>query len=143
MPSDLRIERDPSAILKFSDTIQAEADKEREALGFLPSAAYRERILQGKLILLVASSNDKDEYAGHLLFGGSFPVARIQQTCVSPKYRGTGGASLLLRALISQLERQGYLSVSARVASELQRAMRDTASLQSGGLRAAQQEIEP
>jgi GNAT superfamily N-acetyltransferase/predicted nucleic acid-binding protein len=113
------IRRGFSEIAPFLETVRMEADSEREALGFLPKPAYAEAAQQKKLILLVAVDGRNTEYAGHLLFGGIFPLLRVRQICVSRKHRGKGQATTLLRALKSQGEMEGYLSIIANVAADL------------------------
>jgi GNAT superfamily N-acetyltransferase/predicted nucleic acid-binding protein len=99
----------------YVDTTRINADREKGALGFLPPVAYEQAARQGNLY--VASENGI--YAGHLLFGGTFPRAKIFQLYVNESYRGKGAASLLLRRLEADLERNGFLTISAGVASDL------------------------
>lgn len=130
-----------SEILQFLDVVRSHADAERNALGFIPAPAYEEAARQGKLIVLLASDTNRIEYAGHLLYGGVFPQLRVRQICVAPKYRGRGNATTLLRTLRSKGEADGYLSIVANVATDLQLANSfyekngfATQRLKSGGL---------
>ena len=118
------IERNPSIVLQFLDRIRSEADSQRDALGFLPVKAYVEQILARKIILLLASADGDLSYAGHLMFGGLFPRLRIYQIAVAQPFRCHGGGCQLIRALMSQAEREGYLSISAYVAEDLVAANR-------------------
>ena len=122
MPYQFFIRREFKEIEPFLADIRAHADSEREALGFLPEPAYAEAARLQKLLLLVAVESEKEsiEYAGHLLFGGIFPSLRVRQICISPAHRGTGQATTLLRALKAQGEAEGYFSIVANVASDLQ-----------------------
>jgi predicted nucleic acid-binding protein/GNAT superfamily N-acetyltransferase len=113
------IRRDFVDIFPFLDAIRAQADSERDALGFLPEPAYAEAARQRKLILLLSQDGDRISYAGHLLFGGIFPVMRVRQISMTAKSRRTGQATTLLRALIAQGEKEGYLSTVANVATDL------------------------
>jgi predicted nucleic acid-binding protein/ribosomal protein S18 acetylase RimI-like enzyme len=113
------IRRDFADIFPFLDAIRAQADSERDALGFLPESAYAEAARQRKLILLISQEGPQSSYAGHLLFGGIFPVLRVRQIAVRAKSRKKGQATTLLRALIAQGEKEGYLSVVANVATDL------------------------
>src|SRR5207249_1030183 len=106
-------------IFPFLESISAQADSERDALGFLPQAAYAEAARQRKLILLVAQDGEKTSYAGHLLFGGIFPILRVRQIVVATNYRRQHHASLLLRTLIAQGENEAYLNLVANVATDL------------------------
>ncbi len=113
------IRRDFSEIEPHLDAIRTQADSERTALGFLPHPAYAESAEQRKLILLLAQENDDLTYAGHLLFGGIFPNLRVRQICVASQFRNQGHATTLLRALIAQAEKEGYLNIVANVATDL------------------------
>jgi predicted nucleic acid-binding protein/GNAT superfamily N-acetyltransferase len=113
------VRRNFADIFPYLDAIRAQADSEREALGFLPEPAYAECARQRKLILLLSTNDGKTTYAGHLLFGGIFPNLRVRQICVAPNLRHQGHATRLLRTLISQGEQEGYLNVVANVASDL------------------------
>jgi GNAT superfamily N-acetyltransferase/predicted nucleic acid-binding protein len=95
------------------------ADKERAALGFMPSSAYSEAAEQGKLWIAVKKDGDKEQYAGHLFFGGAFPRLRIFQMFVKRDHQRKGVASLLLARLVKESEKANYLTISARVASDL------------------------
>jgi ribosomal protein S18 acetylase RimI-like enzyme/predicted nucleic acid-binding protein len=113
------VRRDFPDILPFLGAIRAHADSDREALGFLPESAYAEAARQRKLVLLISQDGETKSYVGHLLFGGIFPNLRVRQIVVDRKYRGHGHATTLLRALIAQGEKEGYLSVVANVATDL------------------------
>lgn len=114
-----RCEKNPSALLPRLDEIRRLADLEKEALGFLPEGAYRDAIIQRRLVAMMARGKDASSVAGFLLCGGVFPHARIQQLVVGQEYRKTGIASALVSDLIAHHEARGYLSVSAAVASDL------------------------
>ncbi|WP_338311153.1 GNAT family N-acetyltransferase [Bradyrhizobium sp. TM239] len=113
------IRRDFADISPFLDFIRAQADRERDALGFLPQPAYAEAARQRKLILLVVQDGDETSYAGHILFGGIFPILRVRQIAIAPRYRRHQHASTLLRTLIAQGENEGYLNIVANVATDL------------------------
>lgn len=119
MTIEFSIKRDFADVLPFIDAIRTQADSERESLGFLPEPAYAEHARQKKVVLLTARDAAGNHYVGHLLFGGIFPHMRVRQIAVAPAYRRQGHATTLLRALISQGEKEGYLSISANVAADL------------------------
>lgn len=108
-----------SEIVDYLPTVSSQADAERNALGFLPAAAYEDAARQGKLLVLIAHEGNQNDYAGHLLFGGAFPNLRVRQICVAPHGRRHGNATKLLRTLKSIAETEGYLSIVANVASDL------------------------
>jgi GNAT superfamily N-acetyltransferase len=99
----------------YVDTTRINADQAKNALGFLPPAAYEQAARLGNLHV----ATDDGVYCGHLLFGGTFPRARIFQLYVREAYRGKGVATLLLRKLEIELEQKGFLTISAAVASDL------------------------
>jgi GNAT superfamily N-acetyltransferase/predicted nucleic acid-binding protein len=104
-----------SEVQRYVETTRINADREKNALGFLPPVAYEQAARQGNLY--VATENGV--YVGHLLFGGEFPRAKIFQLYVADSYRKKGAASLLLRKLESELEKNGFLTISAGVAADL------------------------
>jgi GNAT superfamily N-acetyltransferase len=114
-----RTEADPAALLQHLTAIRALADTEKEALGFLPEAAYRDAIMQKRLRAMLARENGTLRVAGFILFSGVFPNARIQAVAVSPEHRCSGVASALVGALVSHLESRGYIAITAAVASDL------------------------
>jgi ribosomal protein S18 acetylase RimI-like enzyme len=114
-----RAETDPAILLGHLASVRALADNEKEALGFLPEAAYRDAITRKRLIAMFARSDGSTLLAGFVLFSGVFPNARIQQVVVDPEHRRAGVASALVSALVSHLESRGYLVVTAAVASNL------------------------
>jgi GNAT superfamily N-acetyltransferase len=116
------IRRDPIEVVPFLDSIRSQADGERKALGFLAESAYVESARQRKLVLLIAQDGENISYVGHLLFGGIFPILRVRQIVIAPKYRRSQHATTLLRALVAQGEREGYLNIVANVATDLSAA---------------------
>lgn len=115
-------ERDPTKLESRLSEIVELSNAEREALGFLSNGAYRDAIAQKRLFAIVAEEGGHSALVGYILHGGIFPHARIQQVCVSPSWRRRKIASALIDALISDLERAGYLTVKAKVADDLTHA---------------------
>jgi ribosomal protein S18 acetylase RimI-like enzyme len=114
-----RAESEPTALLQRLPTIRALADGEKEALGFLPEAAYRDAIEKRRLIAMCTAVNGNSEIVGFILFSGVFPNARVQQVVVAKQHRRAHIASALINEIVSQLEARGYLSITAAVASDL------------------------
>lgn len=104
-----------SEVQRYVETTRINADREKNALGFLPPVAYEQAARQGNLYVVT----DSGTYVGHLLFGGTFPRAKIFQLHVIDSYRKKGAGSLLLRRLESELEKNGFLTISAGVAADL------------------------
>ena len=113
------IEKDPSKLLELLPQIQALADSEKEALGFLPEVALSDAIIRQRLFAAVVDGHGVREIAGYLLNSGVFPHAKIQQIATLPRFRKLGAASALVRTLVSDLERIGFMTIKAEVASDL------------------------
>lgn len=94
------------------------ADSNKLSFGFLPSGAYEELALNGKL--WVAISSNSYELQGYLLFGGTYPTLRVSQLYVEEKFRNKGIASILLEELINYGEQNNYSTIRAKVATELE-----------------------
>jgi GNAT superfamily N-acetyltransferase len=114
-----RAESDPAWLLQRLSEIRALADVEKEALGFLPEAAYREAIEKRRLVAMCTRRDGNSELVGFILFSGIFPNARIQQVVVAKQHRRTHVASALINEIVSQLEARGYQTITAAVASDL------------------------
>jgi len=117
-----RAESDPATLFHWLPGIRALADREKEALGFLPEAAYSEAIEKRRLVAMCATANGHSEVIGFILFSGVFPNARIQQVVVAKQHRRARIASALINEVVSKLESRGYLTITAAVASDLQQA---------------------
>lgn len=113
------LEKQPSTLLSQLPGILAIANGEKEALGFLPEGAYSDAITQRRLFTMIADDGSNSEVAGFILFGGVYPHARVQQIGVQNKFRREGIASALMNELISEMERNGFLTIKAAVASDL------------------------
>ena len=120
MPIEIITSR--SKIEPYTSAIQEAGDSERNSFGFLVPDAYREFVLQRRAIIAVDSATGT--LAGYCLYGGVCPQAKVFQTCVTPQFRGAEVGNRLLQTLFERLEKQGYLSVIANVASDLEAANR-------------------
>lgn len=103
----------------FVQDVQSAADTDREALGFLPRAAYEGAVQKGEITLAVCDEFETAKYAGHIWVSGTYPHARVVQLFVAPEYRGQRLATRLLRSAIQTAEAFGYLSIKANVAADL------------------------
>ncbi len=117
------------------DHARRAADDQREALGFLPAAAYEAHAESGKLIVAVDPA--RETYLGHVLFNGIFPRLTIRQTVVEPSARQLGVGSQLVAHVVREAERDGFLTVKARVADDLTEA---NAFYEKNGFRLVRQE---
>ncbi|WP_122927905.1 GNAT family N-acetyltransferase [Sphingobium sp. LF-16] len=117
------IERSPTNLKRHLNEIIALSNGEKEALGFLPNAAYEDAIVQKRLFAMLAD-DDRGEsvVVGYILHGGVFPHARVQQVCTKPDWRRHKVASALIDALVADLERAGFLTLKANVADDLPHA---------------------
>ncbi len=104
---------------RYSNLVQQQGDSERDILGFLPRSAYSEAAAQGKLYVATAEVAGGEYYAGHLLYGGRFPHLRVFQLYTLPQFRGRHIGRQLIDTLISDAESQYYITISARVAADL------------------------
>ena len=99
--------------------VQTNADENREELGFLAGTVYADAARRGTLFVAVERRGRSTKYVGHILFGATYPRAKIFQVYVALTGRGRGVGRLLVESLLKYLEEKQFLSVSARVASEL------------------------
>lgn len=119
----IQIEDDIKELAELLPQIMSIADGEKEALGFLPLAAFRDACAQRRLIAAVEEIGGVKNVIGYILFGGIFPRARVYQIAIAPHQRRFGFARKLIGVLVARLEAAGYLSLSARVATDLERAV--------------------
>lgn len=106
-------------VVFFVPDVQRNADMEKDALGFFPASVYDEAAQSKNLLIAVISRNGLNAYAGHLLFGGKFPYAKVYQIFVAPEFRGKEVGRALVAELLGITEACSYLSISARVAADL------------------------
>lgn len=111
----------PADVEEYVEIVRAKADTDKDALGFLPERVYGEAAELGRLFVAVTSVS-QPRYAGHLLFGGVFPAGRIFQIFIDPAFRGSGIGKMLITKLVGLMEAGNYLSLSAKVASDLKEA---------------------
>jgi GNAT superfamily N-acetyltransferase len=109
-----------SDVESYVESARAAADKEANAVGFLPYAAYSEAAQLERLLIAVVEQGGTRSYAGHLMFGFVFPCARIFQTYVRLEFRSRGVGRKLVEALIGRAEKSHFLSIKASVADDLE-----------------------
>ncbi len=115
----VRILSTPDEVAPFADQVQAAADANRDALGFLPERVYKEAAEQGKLLIAAVQNDQGLVYAGHLLHGGVFPHAKVFQLFTAPQFRRQGIGRRLVEALVRRAESLQFISVVAQVADDL------------------------
>jgi len=111
-----RILKDYSSVYEYLPRVQLEADNNKPSLGFLPPGAYESQARQNKLWIVVSNTND---YLGHLMFGGRYPVLKISQIYISPEHRGQGIAKKLFQEFVKYGEKREFTNIRARVAADL------------------------
>jgi GNAT superfamily N-acetyltransferase/predicted nucleic acid-binding protein len=99
----------------FIEAARTNADQDKMALGFLPAGAYEEAASRGNLLVAICDGS----YAGHLLFGGSYPSLKVFQLYVSESLRRCGIGTALVSGLVNLANHHGYLSITANVAEDL------------------------
>lgn len=109
----------PEDVIKFLPFIRAGADTAKEELGFLPRDAYNDFAVSGKLLVAIEVICGKETYAGHIMFGGVYPNAKIFQLFITTSNRGRGIAGLLVDHLKRYLTKKQWLSIRANVADDL------------------------
>ena len=107
----------PADVIGYVDQVRCRADANRDALGFLSATAYEEAAMKG--CLWVAATGAARKLRAYLFFGVRFPRLRVYQVYVCPEFRSSGTARTLIEKLKRYGEDHDYLTISARVASEL------------------------
>jgi predicted nucleic acid-binding protein/GNAT superfamily N-acetyltransferase len=116
---DVHIYDTLAEVAQFAATAGERADSQKDALGFLPRAAYTEAAAQGKLYVATVGDGRSERYAGHILFGGRFPHLKVFQVYVEAALQGKQIGRALVEKLASYAEQRCYLTMSARVADDL------------------------
>lgn len=107
-------------LLLLVDEISELADSEKDALGFWRRPALEEAIHRKNLFALVRTDRSNQRLVGYIHHSGAFPHAKVQQVAIKPEYRKSGFATALLNKLVSRLEGQGFFSLRADIAEDLQ-----------------------
>ena len=110
--------KDSGKVMSYIAQVRSLADRNRDALGFLPESAYTEAATKGSL--WVALDGNTENFRGYLLFGGVHPQLKVFQICIRPGYRASGTAQRLIESLKKYGEDNDYQTISAKVASELE-----------------------
>lgn len=119
LSSNIRILKSFEDVEPYIDHARTGADTERDAFGFLPPNAYRQAAEQGKLFVAVDADGI---FLGHLMFGGRFPHSKVIQIYTAPEFRKHGVAQTLMQELVDYAHDRAFLSLSAKVASDLEGA---------------------
>lgn len=106
-------------VILFLENVRAGADAAKDELGFLPRGAYQSIADSGKLIVAIKKIDGNESYAGHLMFGGIYPNAKIFQLFVDARFRKQGIAARLVYHLKERLIAKQWLSITANVATDL------------------------
>jgi GNAT superfamily N-acetyltransferase len=115
---------DRRSVEPFTSTAVEEADKDKEALGFLSSKVFYEFAAKEQLFIAVDAGASPPVYVGHILFDCKYPRCSVLQINVVESCRGLGVAKSLLRSLREHLIPVGFTSIAARVAEDLENANR-------------------
>ena len=115
----IEIKDKPEDVFPFLPFVKAGADSAKEELGFLPEKVYDNLAVSGKLLVATVKAKGEETYAGHLMFGGIYPHAKVFQLFVDAGCRGTGIAGRLIGHLKERLTAGQWLSIKASVANDL------------------------
>lgn len=107
-------------LLAGLDELVGIADLYKNEIGFWPKASIQSAIERNRLLAVV--KQDTDDMVGFLIFSGVFPTSKVQAVAVHPDSQRRGVAQLLMDAVVERLEREGFMSVSARPAEDLKAA---------------------
>lgn len=119
MSSKITILKSFEHVEPYIELARLGADTSRDAFGFLPPKAYRQAAEQGKLFVAIDATG---QFLGHLMFGGVFPHGKLMQIYTAPMFRKLGVARALIQQLIDYAQKRTFLSLSAKVASDLREA---------------------
>ena len=111
----VKIIKDETEGWPYLPQVQESADAHRKALGFLPRVVYEQRLAAGRLWILV----QEGRYIGYVMFGGALPTLKVTQFFIQPGFRGQGLGRLMIEDLVKYAEAEGYGSIRAHVASDL------------------------
>jgi hypothetical protein len=108
--------------VNYIDEARAAADSNKKALGFVPKSVFEQFARRDELWIAV-SDDDAQSYLGHLLFQRRYPRAQVLQIFSGSGSQRKGIASGLVECLKRQLASENFLSIYARVASDLSVAL--------------------
>ncbi|MCM8530973.1 MAG: GNAT family N-acetyltransferase [Lentisphaeraceae bacterium] len=100
----------------FVEIAQESSDENRHSFGFLPSAAYLELAIKGKLWIAV---DESQKYLGHLMIGGKAQTLKVKQLMVLEEYRSCGVGRQLIDEFEEYGKTHGYHNIKLRVRSDL------------------------
>lgn len=112
----------PAEVKSYLDQVRLAGDSERNAFGFLPKNAYKQFLLQNRMV--VAIDTETSELVGYTIFGGTLPQGKIFQTWTAKSARKVGVGRQLVEHVVSRLENQNFLSIRVDVADDLEEANR-------------------
>ena len=114
---EIRLFNEYRDVEKYVEVVRQASDRNRISLGFLPATVFADYARRGRLWIAATKSG---EYLGHLLFDRKFQKATIVQMYCTEQSRRVGVATKLVTALKDSLTRDGYLSIKAGVAEDLE-----------------------
>ena len=113
-----RIIKAPVEVANYIDRVRELADANRSSFSFLPAGVYEDAAMKGGL--WIAVDQTKRDLKGYLLFGGTYPHLKVVQIHVLHQFRSVGLARTFIEELRRYGEEKNYLTISARVATELE-----------------------
>jgi len=110
----------PSDVLPHLAAVVANADSEKNALGFYAENVFAEQASKGNLLVAVTLGEaGRQVYAGHLLFDARHARGTVLQIFVKSELRRHGTGRRLLDRLKQHLTDLNFISIYAGVAEDL------------------------
>lgn len=106
-------------LLELLPEITKLANSHTLARRFHSTSEIRNAILKSNLIALVDDCKHIPKLAGYILWNGIYPSAKVLQVATVKSYRGQGVASTLVRKLVTDLERLGFLTLWREVPEDM------------------------
>jgi len=112
-----RVVEEDSQQLRMLNQLVAIADQYKDEIGFWAKASIQSAIERNRL--LAAFHQETNVVVGFMIFSGIFPTSKIQAVAVHRDWHRRGIAQLLIDAAVERMEREGFMTVSARPAEDL------------------------
>ncbi|SAL22578.1 hypothetical protein AWB71_01159 [Caballeronia peredens] len=106
-------------VLPHLSAVVTAADSAKDALGFFAARVFEDYARKELVFVVLVKDGNTEMYGGHLLFDVRFPRAKVRQIFVAEPYRRLNLGKVLVDALKDQLTALQFISITARVAEDL------------------------